>query len=255
MRAASARTSPACGANHKRKAAGPRGLRRRQRMGQHRPAADGMEHLRQVRAHAHALAGGKEDDQQGSIGHGALLIGALRVALPSVRQCRDDATIMLGPRKTGPNSASVCRAKAGPPGADRLSRHNAMASEAHVHNPGRPRAPRTLTGPPRFETVPLRFDLRRSVARSRSNVSIQNEDALGHGCVYRSASPLPAVHQGLSGDLGVAGGGGAGLPGPSGIPTPSRARKRGLRWPSPIPARPCAHLRKRPSKWAPCVAT
>ncbi len=50
------------------------------------PAADRMEHLRQSRAHAHAFAGGQQDHQQGSIGHGALLIGALRVALPSVLQ-------------------------------------------------------------------------------------------------------------------------------------------------------------------------
>ena len=68
-----------------------------------------MEHLRQVRAHAHAFAGGEQDDQQGSIGHGALLIGARRVALPSVPACSDYATIMPGPTK----SSQILRALSG----------------------------------------------------------------------------------------------------------------------------------------------
>ena len=62
-RSASARTASMPGATTSASRDGTRCLRRRQHMGQHRTAADAVQHLGQVRAHAHALACGQNDDQ------------------------------------------------------------------------------------------------------------------------------------------------------------------------------------------------
>ena len=63
---------------------------------EHRAAGDGMQHLGQARAHAHALAGSEDDDQQGMLGHcgsdgvaaGSMSLGAsaLEVATQPLRR-------------------------------------------------------------------------------------------------------------------------------------------------------------------------
>ena len=121
--------APACGA---------RCLRRCQHVGQHRAAADRVQHLGQVGAHAHALAGSQHDDQQGSIGHRALLMCG-RFVLHYHQFCNaayDYATIVPGAAKRAQICGSAVHIAELPRGS-RPARHNAMASEAHVHNPGR----------------------------------------------------------------------------------------------------------------------
>ena len=130
-----------------------------------------MEHLRQVRAHAHALAGGKEDDQKGSFGHGALLIGARRVALPSVPACWDYATIMPGPRKT----ARFCeryRAKTGLTAGSTLAQQ-CYGIRSTCPQPGQPApVPYVDRAPPNLR--PFHYDsicaVRRAFAQQRLNL-------------------------------------------------------------------------------------
>ena len=162
---------PGFGTNHECKPAGPRGLRGCQRMAQHRPAANAMEHLRQVRAHAHAFAGGKEDDQKGSFGHGALLIGARRVALPSVPACWDYATIMPAPRKTA-RFCELFRAKTGLTTGSTLAQQ-CYGTRSTCPQPGQPApVPCVDRAPPNLR--PFHYDsicaVRRAFAQQRLNL-------------------------------------------------------------------------------------
>ena len=52
---------------------------------QHRATGDGVQHLRDARAHAHALAGGEDDDQQGLVRSCRMSRRQLRVAAARVR--------------------------------------------------------------------------------------------------------------------------------------------------------------------------